>query len=77
MKVTNIMITGGIYPGKYRSTSVCVPTENREKAFESATEWAKKNFPDWNHMDRISIEAAALHQIPVSRKVPTFISKRR
>lgn len=76
MKETQLMITGGIYPGKYRSTSISVPTENLEKAYESATEWAKKNFPDWNHMDRISIKAA-LHQIPVSRKVSMFISRKK
>jgi hypothetical protein len=76
MKETRLIITGGIYPGKYRSTSISVSTENIEKAYESAKEWAKKNFPDWNHMDRISIKAA-LHQIPVSNKVPMFISRRK
>lgn len=58
------IVTGGIYPGKNRSTSIEVLSPDLEKGYESVKHWCKTNFPDWNHISDNPRLTVSLYQIP-------------
>lgn len=50
----NFKITGGMYPGQYRSTAVKVThCEAVGDGYPAVEKWYKANFQDWNHISPI------------------------
>ena len=71
-------IQGGIIYGSFRGTSVAVETDDVSTGFNSVTNWAKKNFRDWNRIDIITPPPAnTLHQIKAYKPVSTFTPRRK
>jgi len=69
-------VTGGICPGNHRSTSVEVLTDDFELADKSICNWARTNFPDWNHISRLNIWNALITIEPITT-IPIHTSKKR
>jgi len=69
-------VTGGIYPGHYRSTSVEVLTDDVELGNKSISNWGRINFPDWNHISKINSHYALYTINPIST-IPVFKSRKR
>lgn len=59
-----LQVTGGIYPGHHRSTSVEVLSPDLDTCYKAAIHWCKTNFPDWNHISTVPGLKTALFQIP-------------
>lgn len=74
MRTMNFKITGGIWPGYYRSTSISLESSDIQEGYEKATLWAKKNFPDWNHIGTLSNGRALIENVIIPIK--PFISRR-
>lgn len=76
MNTITYQITGGIWPGEYRSTSVEVLTDDRELADHSVDVWAKKNFPDRNHISKLNVRNALI-TIEPKYSIPIHVCKKR
>lgn len=49
-----VIVTGGLYPdGGCKSTSINISCEFPAEACFWVTEWSRKNFPFWNHIDTL------------------------
>lgn len=74
-------IKGGIWPVKYRTNFIKVtkvPVE--EFPYDTAKNWCKTNFPDWNHIgicyNEITPEQI-IATIPYTVEIPRFVSSKR
>lgn len=72
-------VTGGICPGNYRSTSISLECKDIQEGYEKASIWAKKNFPDWNHIDTLfnGNEKALIMDVKVDMPVPVYVRGRK
>jgi hypothetical protein len=66
------VITGGIYPGKNRSTSVEVLSPDLDNCYKTVDKWCRINFPDFNHYHDMPGLKTALYQIPGSISIPHY-----
>lgn len=73
-----LKVSGGIYPGKYRSSSVEITgCDDLNQGYDSVENWAKKEFPDWNNISTESRIISPLVTIKPYTKTHIFISRRK
>lgn len=75
MNTITFKVTGGIDPGEWRSTSVEVLTDDLALADNSIDIWARRHFPDWNHISRLHHNCAALITIKPIVSIPIHRQK--
>jgi len=66
-------IKGGIWPEKYRETTIQVSANSIEDAYDDAKRWCKLNFADWNLIiDRYDLVDAEIKNPVIPKKQITY-----
>lgn len=71
-------ITGGVYPGHYRSTMVSIECDTLDNGYNCVRIWCNNNFKDWNNIVHCPSQSKALfNNIKVVIPIHLFVSRKK
>lgn len=70
-------ISGGMYPGEYRSTAVKVTNcQLVGDGYPSVVNWCLANFADWNHIEVQNRASFHVATINAAKVIPIFFGRK-